>query len=422
MSKIVSIWGLLVCVFLVGCESVNDIPNGYIQTTEDGSSTLVLKGYESSSSGFSVFQPEGFEKPFYIAEKKFCGLAYRFVKSDSYGLSDLASLPEASEWQETVDIMAGSAYWARYVSAEVFKYVKFRVAYIDGNNVGIEYVIDRTEERPNTNANKVGEKTSVATLEVPHLNAENTYVDHHVTFTDGSQVLNMAIEWNAAKKHAQWVAFAFDNITAWDKNIGRTDAWGIDLELPESMRTDNSYHTSDGFDRGHLCASEDRQYSKEANEQTFLYSNMTPQLNAFNGGFWMKLEARVQSWGYSVSSRTYTNVYVAKGGTLNELAANLVGADNISTTAEGYTIKGLACPKYYYMAVLAEKDGIYQAIAFLVPHDGTLPKNPTAKELQQYVVSIDNLEEKTQVDFFCNLPDDVENEVESYYDVNSWMW
>lgn len=78
----------------------------------------------------------------------------------------------------------------------------------------------------------------------------------------------------------------------------------------------------------------------------------------------MKLEARIQSWGYSVGSGTYTNVYVTKGGTLNELAANLVGADNISTTAEGYTIKGLACPKYYYMAVLAERDGTYQSIAF----------------------------------------------------------
>lgn len=126
--------------------------------------------------------------------------------------------------------------------------------------------------------------------------------------------------------------------------------------------------------------------------------------------------------GYSVGSGTYTNVYVTKGGTLNELAANLVGADNISTTAEGYTIKGLACPKYYYMAVLAERDGTYQSIAFLVPHDGTLPKNPTAEDLQQYMVTVDRLEEKIQVDFFCNLPDDVENEVESYYDVNSWVW
>lgn len=422
MNKIVGILGLLVCLLAVGCESANDIPNGYIQTTEDGSSTLVLKGYESSSNGFSVFQPEGFDKPFYIKEKKFYGLAYRFVKSGSSGLSDLSSLPGVGEWQETADIMEGSAYWVRYTSAEVYKYVKFRVAYIDGNNVGIEYVVDRSEVRPNINANKVGEKTSVTSMEIPHLNAENTYVDHYVTLSDGSRVLNFAIEWNAAKKHAQWVAFAFDNITAWDNNIGRTDAWATDKELPEDMRTDNSYHTSDGFDRGHLCASEDRQYSKEANEQTFLYSNMSPQLNAFNGGFWMRLEARVQSWGYSVSSETYTNVYVAKGGTLNELAANLKGADNVSTTNTGYTIKGLACPKYYYMAVLAEKNGAYQAIAFLVPHDGGLNKNPTAEDLQKYVVSIDQLEDRTQIDFFCNLPDEIENEVESYYNVIDWVW
>ena len=56
MKKIVRILGLLICIFFVGCESANDVPNGYIQTTEEGSSTLVLKGYESSSFGFSIFQ------------------------------------------------------------------------------------------------------------------------------------------------------------------------------------------------------------------------------------------------------------------------------------------------------------------------------------------------------------------------------
>lgn len=421
-NRIIGVWSLLVCMLIAGCESANDIPNGFIQTTEEGSSTLVLKGYEGSSSGFSVFQPEGFDKPFYIIEKKFYGAAYCFVKSGSYGLSDLSSLPGEDEWQETVDITTGSAYWGRYASAEAYKYIKFRVAYIDGNNVGLEYVIDRTEERPNSNANIVSDKPSAACYEIPRLNKGSTYVDHYVTLSDGSKVLNFALEWNAAKKHAQWVAFAFNNITAWDHNIGRTDAWAVDMELPENMRTDNSYHTSDGFDRGHLCASEDRQYSKEANEQTFLYSNMSPQLNAFNGGFWMRLEARIQSWGYAVGSGTFTNVYIAKGGTLNELAANFQGVDNVSTTAEGYTIKGLACPKYYYMAVLAERNGTYQSIAFLVPHDGTLTRNPEAKDLQQYVISVDQLEERTQLDFFCNLPDDIENEVESYYDVNSWIW
>ena len=421
-NRIVNVLSLLVCVLIAGCESANDIPNGFIQTTEEGSSTLVLKGYESTSSGFSVFQPEGFDKPFYIKEKQFYGLAYCFVQSRASGLSDLSSLPGKDEWKETADVTVGSVYWARYASAEAYKYVKFRVAYVEGNNVGLEYVIDSTEERPNGNANTVSDKQSVSCYEIPHLSTENTYVDHYVTLPDGSKVLNLALEWNAEKKHSRWVAFAFNNITAWDNNIGRTDAWATDTELPESMRTDNSYHTSDGFDRGHLCASEDRQYSKEANEQTFLYSNMSPQLNAFNGGFWMKLEARIQSWGYAVSSGTFTNVYVAKGGTLNELAANLQGADNVSTTAEGYTIKGLACPKYYYMAVLAEKNGTYQSIAFLVPHDGTLTRNPGALDLQKYVVSVDRLEERTQIDFFCNLPDDLENEVESYYDVNSWVW
>ena len=167
MKKIVRILGLLICIFFVGCESANDVPNGYIQTTEEGSSTLVLKGYESSSFGFSIFQPEGFNKPFYIKEKKFYGSAYRFAKVGLHGLSELTSLPEAGEWQESIDVTVGAAYWVRYASVEAFKYVKFRVAYIEGNDVGIEYIVDYIEERPNINANEVDEKISVAASHAP---------------------------------------------------------------------------------------------------------------------------------------------------------------------------------------------------------------------------------------------------------------
>lgn len=420
MNKVVCILTVLVCLAFAACKDANEIPNGYIETTEEGSVTLVMKGYEGAATGFSVFQPQGFDKPFYIKDKGFAGAAYRFQEVGPKGLSEMVDVPESGEWLETVAIREGAAYWACYSSFEAYKYVKLRVAYIDGNDVGLEYVLARTDKRPNANANVKGEKVSVTALEIPHLLETNTYVDHYVK-VNGKDVLNMALEWNAAKKHAQWVAFAFNEVTSWDRQVGRNEKWLPDAALPTDMQVVENDHKKDGFDKGHLCASEDRQYSKEANEQTFLFSNMSPQLNKFNGGFWMKLEALVQSWGYSVSTGGFHHVYVTKGGTLNELAANLSG-DGYSTDAKGYTVKGLACPKYYYMAVLAEKNGEYQSIAFLVPHDGSLTTKPTADDFKRYVVTISQLEERTQTDFFCNLPDDIEQAVESVADVNLWAW
>lgn len=281
----------------------------------------------------------------------------------------------------------------------------------------------------NENANAaVAGKLFVADYSMPHLNPENYYVEHIVSY-GGKKILNYAYEWVKEKKHTAWVAFSFDDNTA-QKNVNRSDdAWAVDLELPGGWCPEESDHKSDGFDKGHLCASEDRVYLKEANMQTFYYSNMSPQMSSFNGGFWGAFEILVQKW---VRSAKYDKAYVVKGGTLNRLLVNFTGTrkgnDGIipKTDADGRTIHGLACPKYYYMAVLAEKEGLFQAIGFWIEHRddygyGYGDKVPV-DVLQKYAVTIDKLEQETGIDFFCNLPDVIEREVESTYNVADWAW
>ena len=427
MKKHLFILGLALALFNVGCDDQNTIPNGYVQTTQEGASTLVLKGYENAALGFSVFQPEGFDSPFYIQDKKFAGNAYSFTQVAAARLDEMTTVPANVEWQSNATVTAGAAYWARYAASTVYRFVKFRVSDINGNNVTIEYVVtDQTEERPNdnVNANTGYDNVSVTGYEIPHLNDQNVYADHYVTM-DGVQILNYALEWDNTKRHANFVAFTFDTTTSAD-NVKRTDAWSVDPKLPAEMQVQESDHKNDGFDKGHLCASEDRVYLKEANEQTFYYSNMSPQLNDFNGGFWGKLEARVQTWGRSTADGVYDKVYVTKGGTLNKLLKNFKGTTvnggTPTTDANGFTIHGLACPEYYFMAVLSQKDDVFHAIAFLVPHKEGMTRNPSSDELKEYVVSVDKLEEETGIDFFCNLPDVLENEVEAAYNLNDWAW
>ena len=427
MKKHLFILGLALALFNVGCDDQNTIPNGYVQTTQEGASTLVLKGYENAALGFSVFQPEGFDSPFYIQDKKFAGNAYSFTQVAAARLDEMTTVPANVEWQSDATVTAGAAYWARYAASSVYRFVKFRVTDITGNNVTIEYVVtDQTEERPNdnVNANTGYDNVSVTGYEIPHLNDQNVYADHYVTM-DGVQILNYALEWDNTKRHANWVAFTFDTTTSAD-NVKRTDAWSVDPKLPAEMQVQESDHKNDGFDRGHLCASEDRVYLKEANDQTFYYSNISPQLNDFNGGFWRKLETRVQTWGRSTADGVYDKVYVTKGGTLNKLLKNFKGTTvdggTPTTDANGFTIHGLACPEYYYMAVLSQKDDVFHAIAFLVPHKEGMTENPSSDELKEYVVSVDKLEEETGIDFFCNLPDVLENEVEAACNLNDWAW
>ena len=167
-------------------------------------------------------------------------------------------------------------------------------------------------------------------------------------------------------------------------------------------------------------------YDLEANKQTFYYTNLSPQLNAFNGGFWQTLESRVQSWGRACANGTYDKVYVAKGGTLNDLLLDFRGAPvsggTPTTDADGFTIHGLACPSHYFIAILAEKGDTYHAIAFYVEHRADLPEKPSADDLKACAISVDELEKLTGIDFFCNLPDVMEDEVEHACVLSDWTW
>lgn len=72
-------------------------------------------------------------------------------------------------------------------------------------------------------------------------------------------------------------------------------------------------------------------------------------------------------------------------------------------------------PKYFYMAILSLKNGQYKAIGFWFEH-----KVYSNNNYASYALTIDELEEKSGIDFFHNLPDNIENEVERSYNKNDW--
>ena len=62
------------------------------------------------------------------------------------------------------------------------------------------------------------------------------------------------------------------------------------------------------------------------------------------------------------------------------------------------------------MALLAKNKLGYKAIGFWVEH---LNEDHSNDKLGIYAVNIADLEKKTGIDFFCNLPDDIEKQVET---------
>ena len=243
-------------------------------------------------------------------------------------------------------------------------------------------------------------------IEIPRLSKDvvdekAAFVVHYAPDNYGDRRLNYSLEYNYASRHSRWIAFTFYDKTA-ESNTGRSDAWSYDPQLIEWTNNDTDYRGS-GYDRGHIMASADRLYSRTANEQTFYYSNITPQVNSFNAGIWLELEGAVRAWGRSNTFRD--TLYVVKGGTIRD--------DQVTGTIGKSKI---VIPKYNYMALLSKKADTYKSIAFCFENR----YYPTPYKLKNHALSVEELEEKTGIDFFHNLPDEIERVVEKQKIYNDW--
>ena len=260
----------------------------------------------------------------------------------------------------------------------------------------------------NKNAN-TGQMGKYATrIEIPAIESGDIFLSHTTT-VNGKENITYSIAHNAKRKHCRWTAFTFDPSNRginwkrdnWDNTEWGGDPFQPDPDMPENyMMNDREIWNSGGnerFVRGHIVASYDRVYSQDANEQTFYYSNISPMYNRFNTGAWSDCEGLVQGWGRN--SGFCDTLYVVKGGTIREGEYRTVG---ICPTV----------PNYYFMAFLCLKNNSYKTIGLLFKHENGVSRTE--------VCTIDFLERFTGIDFFCNIPDNVENTIERQYSAGSW--
>lgn len=100
---------------------------------------------------------------------------------------------------------------------------------------------------------------------------------------------------------------------------------------------------------------------------------------------------------------TKDTMYICKGGTIDK-------EEHILKRIQGKLI----VPKYFFVAVLVKKmvkgQAYYKSIGMWFPHTKVYHGDD---KLSNYTMSIKDLEAKTGIDFFCNLPDNIERDVES---------
>lgn len=267
----------------------------------------------------------------------------------------------------------------------------------------------QTEVNLNKNIVTQGTDRAVTRLEFPRLKGGSSVVivyrtDDYSAY-DKDRV-NYCVEWDCGRKSQRWSCYQmhggyggnYDRVTS-----GLPQTYMNDTQLPKGSYWEDDYFYRSGFDHGHICPNADRKYSYKANYQTFYLTNMQPQYNKFNAKLWAEMESKVRKWTPTSACDT---LYVCKGGTIDN-------EKDILTRIQGKLI----APRYFYMALLMKSRGSYRAMAFFVEQKN---EDRSRDDLKQYVMSIDALEQRTGIDFFCNLPDEIENKVESSYNLNAW--
>lgn len=156
-------------------------------------------------------------------------------------------------------------------------------------------------------------------------------------------------------------------------------------------------YAGSGFDRGHLVPAGDLKWNGTAMRQSFLMTNVAPMHKALNEGGWAKLEEKVREWTARDSALlVFTGPVVSDGDT---------------TLASGR----VKVPSAYYKVILAPCVRPIRVIAFIYPN------GHSGGRLQQYAVSVDEVERRTGLDFFPTLPPEEQQRLESPVNLGAWV-
>lgn len=213
------------------------------------------------------------------------------------------------------------------------------------------------------------------------------------------------LHYNETFEQADWVAYELTRREVMG-DTERRDRFRSDKEIATGSAALSDYRGS-GYDRGHLAPAADMKMDRESMEDSFLMSNMSPQVPAFNRGIWRKLESWVRTWAYLNES-----LYVVTGPVFSRAVI-----DPTALSPTEYRVIGpneVAVPEYFFKVLLDYRLPEKKAIAFILPNQRGGPP------LESYAVSVDAAEAFTGIDFFPALPDEEEEALESRFDMALW--
>jgi len=123
---------------------------------------------------------------------------------------------------------------------------------------------------------------------------------------------------------------------------------------------------------------------------------MSPQKPQFNRAIWKKLESQIRKW-----ARVNWDIYVVTGPIISP------GHKTIGNK--------VAVPQYYYKVIFDISPPSFKMIAFILENKGC------NQPLKTFVVTVNEVEKITGLDFFSELPDIIEDKLEKEVNIALWL-
>lgn len=308
----------------------------------------------------------------------------------------------------------GIAFFIAAVGDDESNYDEMSYAYADEEQLQTspkpaseEIILEQqTKPAPRSEQNGNGAGLEVPQITVQMPNQILKRLGYTVSYNNQTKCPNW-VAWHLTKEHTdgpyprKGVPYYDENGTAIGigsvTNETQRGDYFLDLESvePRQLLTDWNDKTYN-MTHGHLCPAADNKWSKAAMNQSFLLTNMCPQAGSLNGGAWQKLEDKCRTWAIQ-----YSDIYIVAGPIFNASNKRTMGAGKVTV------------PDAFFKVILC-LTGTPKAIGFMYKNDGS------SQNMKDAVCSVDEVESVTGMDFFFNLDDNIENEIEANGNYSVW--
>ncbi|MDR0558650.1 MAG: DNA/RNA non-specific endonuclease [Prevotellaceae bacterium] len=203
------------------------------------------------------------------------------------------------------------------------------------------------------------------------------------------------VSYNSDWKIPNWVAYELTKEEVDGVEL-RGNHFIPDPEVPFGKSATTDDYKNSGWDRGHMAPAADMKWSEQAMTESFYLSNICPQDKSLNSGVWKSLEEQVRGLALQKGK-----IYVVCGPVVSK-RHKTIGNNEV------------AVPDAFFKALLQNDNGNWHAIAFMFANESG------RKPLSTFAMSVKDIQNITDIDFFPALPDSIEDKVESHVDFTKW--